>query len=221
MSGQAVAGCSYTSTAQLFCDNTTIYHYGNPLGGVARDYSGFDEVRIDTTSEGTTSGLTGWGVYIDNIGYKFKNLVINTTGTAADGIHSKNAGGKLVADNIYITATGSSADGINIGRELQADYSIVEVNGDVTVDAENGMGLRANASANKDNAQSSIIIHGDTDIVTRGLVARIRDTGSMQVEIPRNLQVQQKAMRVLRLMAPHQSRRQGVVLMRYMWPVRG
>ena len=168
LSGQAVAGCSYTSTAQLFCDNTTIYHYGNPLGGAARDYSGFDEVRIDTTSEGTTSGLTGWGVYIDNIGYKFKNLVINTTGTAADGIHSKNAGGKLVADNIYITATGSSADGINIGRELQADYSIVEVNGDVTVDAEDGMGLRANASANKDNAQSSIIIHGDTDIVTRG-----------------------------------------------------
>lgn len=169
LSGQAVAaGCSYTSTAQLFCDNTTIYHYGNPLGGAARDYSGFDEVRIDTTSEGTTAGLTGWGVYIDNIGYKFKNLVINTTGTAADGIHSKNAGGKLIADNIYITATGSSADGINIGRELQADYSIVEVNGDVTVDAENGMGLRANASANKDNAQSSIIIHGNTDIVTRG-----------------------------------------------------
>lgn len=30
------------------------------------------------------------------------------------------------------------------------------------------MGLRANASANKDNAQSSIIIHGNTDIVTRG-----------------------------------------------------
>ncbi|HBA1405598.1 TPA: hypothetical protein J8W36_004745, partial [Citrobacter koseri] len=57
LSGQAVAGCSYTSTAQLFCDNTTIYHYGNPLGGAARDYSGFDEVRIDTTSEGTTSGL--------------------------------------------------------------------------------------------------------------------------------------------------------------------
>ncbi|HCD2001857.1 autotransporter outer membrane beta-barrel domain-containing protein [Citrobacter farmeri] len=169
VSEQAVAaGCSYTTTAQLFCDNTTIYHYGNPLGGDGRDYTGFDEVRIDTTSEGTTTGLTGWGVYIDNIGYKFKNLVINTTGTAADGIHSKNAGGKLVADNIYITATGSSADGINIGRELQADYSIVEVNGNVTVDAENGMGLRANASANKDNAQSSIIIHGNTDIVTRG-----------------------------------------------------
>ena len=167
-SGQVAAACGYTTTAQLFCDNTTIYHYGNPLGGSARDYTGFDEVRIDTTSEGTTAGLTGWGVYIDNIGYKFKNLVINTTGTAADGIHSKNAGGKLIADNIYITATGSSADGINIGRELQADYSIVEVNGDVTVDAENGMGLRANASANKDNAQSSIIIHGNTDIVTRG-----------------------------------------------------
>ncbi|QRG79024.1 autotransporter outer membrane beta-barrel domain-containing protein [Citrobacter sp. R56] len=169
LSGQATAaGCSYTTTAQLLCDNTTIYHYGNPLGGAGRDYSGFDEVRIDTTSEGTTSGLTGWGVYIDNTGYKFKNLVINTTGKAADGIHSKNAGGKLVADNIYITATGSSSDGINIGRELQNDYSIVEVSGNVTIDTENGMGLRANASANKDNARSSIIIHGNADIVTRG-----------------------------------------------------
>lgn len=73
LSGQATAaGCSYTTTAQLLCDNTTIYHYGNPLGGAGRDYSGFDEVRIDTTSEGTTSGLTGWGVYIDNTGYNLK-----------------------------------------------------------------------------------------------------------------------------------------------------
>jgi outer membrane autotransporter barrel domain len=168
LNGQAVAAvCSYSSTDQLLCDNT-IYHYGNPLGGGGRDYSGFDEVRIDTTAVGTTSGLTGWGVYIDNTGYKFKDLVISTTGSAADGIHSKNAGGKLVADNIYITAAGSSADGINIGRELQADYSVVEVNDRVTVVADNGMGLRANASANKDNAQSSIIVHGDASIITRG-----------------------------------------------------
>ena len=59
LSGQVAAACSYTTTAQLFCDNTTIYHYGNPLGGDGRDYTGFDEVRIDTTSEGTTTGLTG------------------------------------------------------------------------------------------------------------------------------------------------------------------
>lgn len=162
------AGCSYTTTAQFFCDDTTIYYAGNPLAGGSRDYTTFDEVLINTSQNGTTAPLQGWGVYIDSSGYKFKNLIINTTGESADGVHSKNAGGRLEAENITVKALGASADGINIGRELTSAYSVVEVSNNVNVDVENGMGLRANASASNDNGQSSIIIHGDANIVTRG-----------------------------------------------------
>ncbi|ALR78811.1 autotransporter outer membrane beta-barrel domain-containing protein [[Enterobacter] lignolyticus] len=169
MSHPAIAaGCSYTTLAQFYCDDTTIYYTGNPLTGGSRDYTTFDEVLINTSQNGTTAPLQGWGVYIDSIGYKFKNLTINTTGESADGVHSKNAGGRLEAENITVKATGASADGINIGRELTAAYSIVEVSNNVAIDVENGMGLRANSSASNDNGQSSIIIHGDANIVTRG-----------------------------------------------------
>ena len=95
VSEQAVAaGCSYTTTAQFFCDDQTIYYSGNPLLSNSRDYTTFDEVLINTSQSGTTTPLQGWGVYLDSTGYKFKNLVINTTGSEADGIHSKNAGGR-------------------------------------------------------------------------------------------------------------------------------
>lgn len=169
LSGQAIAaGCSYTTTAQFLCDDQTIYYSGNPLTSGSRDYTTFTETLINTSQNGTTTPLQGWGVYLDSTGYKFKNLVINTTGSEADGIHSKNAGGKLVADNISIITTGTSSDGINLGRELTSASSIVEVSGNVRVDAANGMGLRANISRANASARSSIIVHGDADIATRG-----------------------------------------------------
>lgn len=169
LSGQAIAaGCSYTTTAQFFCDDQTIYYNGNPLLSNSRDYTSFDEVLINTSQNGITTPLQGWGVYLDSTGYKFKNLVINTTGSEADGIHSKNAGGRLEAENITITTTGTSSDGINLGRELSSAYSVVEVSGNVSVDASDGMGLRANISRANTSAYSSIIVHGDADIVTRG-----------------------------------------------------
>ena len=168
-SGQAVsAGCSYTTTAQFLCDDQTIYYSGNPLMSNSRDYTTFNETMINTSQNGTTTPLQGWGVYLDSVGYKFKNLVINTTGSEADGIHSKNAGGRLEAENISIITTGTSSDGINLGRELSNASSVVEVSGNVRVDAENGMGLRANISRANTSAQSSIIVHGNADIVTRG-----------------------------------------------------
>lgn len=170
VSGQVVAaGCSHTSTAQFFCDDTTIYYYSNPLNATnGRDYTTFDETLINTSQNGTTAPLQGWGVYIDNTGYKFKNLLINTTGSEADGIHSKNAGGRLEAENITITTTGTSSDGINLGRELNSASSVVDVSGNVSVDAERGMGLRVNSSATNANGKSSLIIHGNANVVTRG-----------------------------------------------------
>lgn len=168
-SGQVAAACGYTTTAQLLCDDQTIYYYGNPLSpSNGRDYTSFDETVINTSQNGTTTPLQGWGVYLDSTGYKFKNLVINTTGSEADGIHSKNAGGRLEAENITITTTGTSSDGINLGRELTSAYSVIDVSGNVSVDASDGMGLRANISRANTSAQSSIIVHGNADIVTRG-----------------------------------------------------
>lgn len=94
LSGHVLAaGCSQSSSTQFFCDDTTIYYFGNPLNGGSRDYTTFDEVLINTSQNGITTPLQGWGVYLDSTGYKFKDLVINTTGSEADGIHSKNAGG--------------------------------------------------------------------------------------------------------------------------------
>lgn len=169
LSGHVLAaGCSQSSSTQFFCDDTTIYYFGNPLNGGSRDYTTFDEVLINTSQNGITTPLQGWGVYLDSTGYKFKDLVINTTGSEADGIHSKNAGGRLEAENIKITTTGTSSDGINLGRELNSAYSIVEVSGNVSVDASDGMGLRANISRVNTSAKSSIIIHGNADVVTRG-----------------------------------------------------
>lgn len=168
-SGQVAAACGYNTTAQLLCDDQTIYYYGNPLNpSNGRDYTSFDETVINTSQNGTTTPLQGWGVYLDSTGYKFKNLVINTTGSEADGIHSKNAGGRLEAENITITTTGTSSDGINLGRELTSAYSVIDVSGNVSVDASDGMGLRANISRANTSAQSSIIVHGNADIVTRG-----------------------------------------------------
>lgn len=155
--------------ADIFEYNNVLYYSGsgNPNGN-GRDYTNYEEVRVRTEAEGTVAPLAGWAIYLnDGSTYKFNDLTVNTSGTAADGIHTKAGGGFVVIQNYQSETTGSSADGINLGRELNSGINRAEVtiNGDANIIAS-GMGIRANASSENENAKSTITINGNADITT-------------------------------------------------------
>ncbi|MDT8702910.1 autotransporter outer membrane beta-barrel domain-containing protein [Kluyvera ascorbata] len=153
--------------AETFLANTTLYYYGSGnSNGNRSDFTNYDEVNITTTDRGTTSGgLKGWAIYMNGENYKFNDLTVKTTGMMADGIHTKNGGGNIVIENYNAITSGYSSDGINLGRELNANYSRVTVNNETNIKAT-GMGVRANASINNANAVATITLNGPTTIET-------------------------------------------------------
>ena len=150
----------------LETDNTLYYTgSGNAAGG--RDYTNYDEVKITTTAMGTTNGLKGWAIYLnDGSEYKFNDLTVSTTGLFADGIHTKNGGGTVTAENYTAHVTGYSADGINLGRELTAPRAQVVINNNADIYSKGGMGLRANSSASNINGLTSITVNGTASVET-------------------------------------------------------
>ena len=156
-----------TAHAETFLATTTLYYYGSGnSNGNNSDFTNYDEVNITTTDRGTTSGgLKGWAIYMNGENYKFNDLTVKTTGMMADGIHTKNGGGNIVIENYNAITSGYSSDGINLGRELNANYSRVTVNNETNIKAA-GMGVRANASINNANAVATITLNGPTTIET-------------------------------------------------------
>lgn len=156
-----------TAHAETFLATTTLYYYGSGnSNGNNSDFTNYDEVNITTTDRGTTSGgLKGWAIYMNGENYKFNDLTVKTTGMTADGIHTKNGGGNIVIENYNAITSGYSSDGINLGRELNANYSRVTVNNETNIKAA-GMGVRANASINNANAVATITLNGPTTIET-------------------------------------------------------
>ncbi|HDG1710687.1 TPA: autotransporter outer membrane beta-barrel domain-containing protein [Kluyvera ascorbata] len=156
-----------TAHAETFLATTTLYYYGSGnSNGNNSDFTNYDEVNITTTDRGTTSGgLKGWAIYMNGENYKFNDLTVKTTGMTADGIHTKNGGGNIVIENYNAITSGFSSDGINLGRELNANYSRVTVNNETNIKAT-GMGVRANASINNANAVATITLNGPTNVET-------------------------------------------------------
>lgn len=153
--------------AETFIATNTLYYYasGNANNNNS-DFTNYDEVNITTTDRGTTSnGLKGWAIYMNGENYKFNDLTVKTSGMAADGIHTKNGGGNIVIENYNAITSGFSSDGINLGRELNANYSRVTVNNETNIKAT-GMGVRANASINNANAVATITLNGPTNVET-------------------------------------------------------
>lgn len=149
----------------LNADNTLYYYSsGNPNGNNS-DFTNYDEVIINTNAIASTSGLKGWAIYMNGENYKFNDLTVNTAGMLSDGIHTKNGGGNIVIENYNAVTSSYSADGINLGRELNANYSRVTVNNETHIKAA-GMGVRANASINNTNAVATITLNGLTTIET-------------------------------------------------------
>lgn len=163
-----MANTYFTSAyAETFIANNTLYYYssGNSNGN-GSDFTNYDEVSITTTDRGTTSGgLKGWAIYMNGENYKFNDLTVKTTNMTADGIHTKNGGGNIVIENYNAITSGFSSDGINLGRELNANYSRVTVNNETNIKAT-GMGVRANASINNNNAVATITLNGATRVET-------------------------------------------------------
>ncbi|MFC3190189.1 hypothetical protein ACFSKS_11445 [Pseudocitrobacter faecalis] len=84
--------------ADIFEYNNVLYYSGsgNPNGN-GRDYTNYEEVRVRTEAEGTVAPLAGWAIYLnDGSTYKFNDLTVNTSGTAADGIHTKAGAASLL-----------------------------------------------------------------------------------------------------------------------------
>lgn len=149
----------------LNADNTIYYFSSNNPNGNNSDFTNYDEVIITTNTMATTSGLKGWAVYLNGSNYKFGNLTVDTKGLFSDGIHSKNGGGKIEIDNYKASTTGISSDGINLGRELNASYSMVTINNTAYIVAR-GMGIRANASIANANAVATVAVNGTAYIET-------------------------------------------------------
>lgn len=143
------------------------YNYNNTLYySNIQDFSAYENVTITTTENGAM--LKGFAVYVNSENYIFNNLIVNTKGWFADGIHSKNAGGNtLINGNYTSSTTGLSADGINLGREL-TKTSTVTIKGDADIKAT-GIGIRANASAGTPTALATISIEGKTKVETTSI----------------------------------------------------
>lgn len=158
LNGAVTYSFSIPSTGNTITTTNTLYYSKIEVG---------DSVNINTTANGTTAPLGGFGVYLNNnnASVRLDDAKINTSGTQADAIRFNGGNNFFFANTATINASGTHADGINIGLVNGLNIkntNIAAIEGAANI-AGNAIGVRANNYAG--TGSKSIILLGDNSTV--------------------------------------------------------
>jgi outer membrane autotransporter protein len=97
--------------------------------------------------------------------FTFNNIVISTSGQAADGLRLGTFAPRVTANSLDVETRGLSSDGLLITRDSHS--GLIQINGPTRVVTQDGMALRVAASIS-DGTVAAIELNGNSTITTSG-----------------------------------------------------
>lgn len=158
------ATCADQGGGKVLCNGS-----GSVANGDMYKIAGFTDVEIDLSGAGDPAGgPAGFGIYLNggNVTVDANNLSISTNGSTADGIRT-NGGLLTINGKLTILIKGASGDGINASNSNGSAATVDVTSSNAYIEANNGIGLRANLTSN--GSGSNVIKMGaNATIITKG-----------------------------------------------------